>query len=244
MKSRLIGAVSVSILSLCISSVAESGVIDAYFSMNYVQGGLPGSPGVPEVMLLDITYVGGGGGIHTTAMPAFGGLTPLGSPATGLPDGAGLAAMPTYTTVASGDGETTRTIGATVPIDWNMAAFPFPSIDILSITVDAPSVGGIWTASLVTPYTVGLIPAGTDTELISNLAIPQGDIYDTFAGVSGNPVGTVISTTAPVGFEDFIGIAFGDFIFAAASPVPVPPAIWLFGSGLIGLIGIARRKKS
>jgi len=26
--------------------------------------------------------------------------------------------------------------------------------------------------------------------------------------------------------------------------VPVPPAVWLFGSGLIGLIGVARRKKS
>lgn len=29
-----------------------------------------------------------------------------------------------------------------------------------------------------------------------------------------------------------------------ASVVPVPAAIWLFGSGLIGLIGIARRKKA
>ena len=28
------------------------------------------------------------------------------------------------------------------------------------------------------------------------------------------------------------------------SVVPVPPAVWLFGSGLIGLIGIARRKKA
>ena len=27
------------------------------------------------------------------------------------------------------------------------------------------------------------------------------------------------------------------------SPVPVPAAVWLFGSGLLGLIGIARRKK-
>ena len=25
--------------------------------------------------------------------------------------------------------------------------------------------------------------------------------------------------------------------------VPIPPAVWLFGSGLIGLIGIARRRK-
>jgi hypothetical protein len=28
-----------------------------------------------------------------------------------------------------------------------------------------------------------------------------------------------------------------------APPVPVPAAVWLFGSGLLGLVGIARRKK-
>ena len=28
------------------------------------------------------------------------------------------------------------------------------------------------------------------------------------------------------------------------NPVPVPAAVWLFGSGLLGLIGIARRKKA
>ena len=28
------------------------------------------------------------------------------------------------------------------------------------------------------------------------------------------------------------------------SAVPVPPALWLFGSGLLGLVGIARRKKA
>ena len=31
---------------------------------------------------------------------------------------------------------------------------------------------------------------------------------------------------------------------ATVSAVPVPAAAWLFGSGLIGLIGVARRKKS
>ena len=31
---------------------------------------------------------------------------------------------------------------------------------------------------------------------------------------------------------------------APISPIPVPAAVWLFGSGLIGLIGIARNKKS
>jgi hypothetical protein len=30
----------------------------------------------------------------------------------------------------------------------------------------------------------------------------------------------------------------------AVSAVPVPAAVWLFGSGLLGLVGISRRKKS
>jgi hypothetical protein len=33
-----------------------------------------------------------------------------------------------------------------------------------------------------------------------------------------------------------------DNVQVAVSPVPVPPAVWLFGSGLLGLLGIARRK--
>jgi hypothetical protein len=28
------------------------------------------------------------------------------------------------------------------------------------------------------------------------------------------------------------------------SEVPIPPAVWLFGSGLLGLVGVARRKKA
>ena len=36
----------------------------------------------------------------------------------------------------------------------------------------------------------------------------------------------------------------GTFLVRGISSVPVPAAIWLFGSGLIGLIGVARRKKA
>jgi hypothetical protein len=31
---------------------------------------------------------------------------------------------------------------------------------------------------------------------------------------------------------------------ALTAPVPIPPTVWLFGSGLLGLVGIARRKKA
>jgi len=39
------------------------------------------------------------------------------------------------------------------------------------------------------------------------------------------------------------GIFVMDDLEYSLSAVPVPPAIWLFGSGLIGLIGLARRKR-
>ncbi|MGB5179036.1 MAG: VPLPA-CTERM sorting domain-containing protein, partial [Gammaproteobacteria bacterium] len=45
---------------------------------------------------------------------------------------------------------------------------------------------------------------------------------------------------------DITGIVFG----LGTSPdstlpaVPVPAAVWLFGSGLLGMVGIARRKKA
>ena len=43
------------------------------------------------------------------------------------------------------------------------------------------------------------------------------------------------------GQQEFI---FGDDFNIGVSAVPVPAAVWLFGSGLLGLIGIARRKKA
>ena len=33
-------------------------------------------------------------------------------------------------------------------------------------------------------------------------------------------------------------------IIADVNPIPVPAAVWLFGSGLIGLVGVARKKKA
>ena len=53
-----------------------------------------------------------------------------------------------------------------------------------------------------------------------------------------------------ISFTDtFIGTAFDTnqlsmgFNYSIAA-IPIPPSVWLFGSGLLGLIGIARRKKA
>jgi len=43
---------------------------------------------------------------------------------------------------------------------------------------------------------------------------------------------------------DDLGAGFSsDLIFGNSTVVPIPPAFWLFGSGLLGLVGMARRKK-
>ena len=218
-KSHLLGAVCACIFSLGFSTTAQSAVTDAYFGMNFI-----GSPqGVTEVQLLDITYIGGGGGVFITPMPAAGGMTPAGELSVGLPDGLGPAATPTY--LVGGDGETTRTYGATVPIDWNLAPFAFPSIAITDMTFAVSGVVGTFTAEFTTPYTVGLIPLGADTELTSFLVVPQGDIYGGLLGLTGNPIGTSIATSTPPGLESLIGVASGDFIFAATSAVPVPATV-------------------
>ena len=46
------------------------------------------------------------------------------------------------------------------------------------------------------------------------------------------------------GLQGILDESWGlDNVQVQVSAVPVPPAVWLFGSGLLGLVGIARRKK-
>lgn len=67
-------------------------------------------------------------------------------------------------------------------------------------------------------------------------AIALGDITLTMAVTSeANKGGEFISATT-------FGPQLVSFGTAGVSIVPIPAAVWLFGSGLIGLIGVARRK--
>ncbi|MGB5439441.1 MAG: VPLPA-CTERM sorting domain-containing protein, partial [Gammaproteobacteria bacterium] len=112
-------------------------------------------------------------------------------------------------------------------------------IEILaSTTIDVCPSGSTCPPDSYTPGS----PVGTEDGQEWTLAIFGAS--DWFAD------GSVIPDSLPVDYQALlVGLNFNDngvevgAAFATSS-VPLPAAIWLFGSGLLGLIGIARHKKA
>jgi hypothetical protein len=94
---------------------------------------------------------------------------------------------------------------------------------------------GLFNTSLLDAETLEVFDASD--VLLDSLALSSGVIN--FGGfVSDELIAkAVITPLAPTNGSIFI-----DDLMVSA--VPIPPALWLFGSGLLGLIGIARRKKA
>jgi hypothetical protein len=68
---------------------------------------------------------------------------------------------------------------------------------------------------------------------VDNLTTDPAFTRMTFSGI-GDIYTVVVGTRSSA-------VAWDDIIFNSAV-VPLPPALWLFGSGLLGLVGLARRK--
>lgn len=75
-----------------------------------------------------------------------------------------------------------------------------------------------------------------------NFPIPPIDIWGAFGAENFGGLWDACESNCLSGIA---ALRPGDVnTFAKFSVVPVPAAVWLFGSGLVGLIGIARRKKA
>lgn len=86
-----------------------------------------------------------------------------------------------------------------------------------------------------------------------NSATPYSDFLQLSAASQQGPA-PLAATSGSLGFDStapftgirgYFDIGSGNSMYVTSvSAVPVPAAVWLFGSGLVGLIGLARRNKA
>lgn len=85
-------------------------------------------------------------------------------------------------------------------------------------------------------YPIGPAPMATttfDTEFHNNGVFISGD-----DGIGGSPMDNGPFPGFSANFDMTTMVFQGE-----VNPIPVPAAVWLFGSGLLGLVGVARRRK-
>jgi len=80
------------------------------------------------------------------------------------------------------------------------------------------------------------------TSTVSTTNSPNYEFLGAYHQISASNTGYLTRTNSSLATSSSQGDA-GHYL-VQTSPVPVPAAFWLFGSGLLGLIGIARSKKA
>jgi len=152
--------------------------------------------------------------------------------------------------------------GAPYDVSISGSSFSFSSAPPVGVVVNND-------LALVADDTNGLIPDGT-YDWIEILGSTASDVAGPYTPGNGQEWtlaifaddanwfsdGSVIPDSFPasytallVGFDydssgNEIGAVFATVDSLTVSAVPVPAAIWLFGSGLVGMVGMARRKKA
>lgn len=101
-----------------------------------------------------------------------------------------------------------------------------------SVEGSNPATSGIWDI-LNTAGTASWDGAGINNYNL--LGTTENLYYVTGTGGIASKVSPVLEATASLSSSGLV-------LTGTSSPVPLPAAVWLFGSGLLGLAGVARRK--
>ena len=143
------------------------------------------------------------------------------------------------------DGTLGNGLSVDIMKDWSLT-LTVPDLADPNVTIDPGNSNLIFGSSVIN---------ATETELSFDFDLAGND-YMLFSGGTTTELFWCMETAAggcngPDSSEHIgvKGVAFysvphtGEIVFATATVVPVPAAVWLFGSGLIGLVGFARRKR-
>jgi len=144
-----------------------------------------------------------------------------------------------------------NTFEVIIEVHPNMVTDPF-GVEIYAVSSTLPNWElGFFTPSASTPGMPDTIPgvrfwgdSGSTTETISFTSdyLPMwGDFYATDTNAVAAAWNTGFTNPDSDANDNFHIMVPG----AGGMPIiPIPSAVWLFGSGLLGMIGIARRKKA
>jgi hypothetical protein len=96
----------------------------------------------------------------------------------------------------------------------------------------------------LTGLNITIDPSSIEVSLVQNLDSINVGVTLKLNDLLTPTTGSLLDLTTSK-WEDFDG-GNHPFISGSVEPnvVPVPAALWLFGSGLLGLVGLARRKKA
>jgi len=146
-----------------------------------------------------------------------------------------------------------------------------PTLDVLltgtfDVAVDAGDFTVSWDPTVLEYTGTVIADPPWDTNVVDASSAATGTLDFIILGTSGSAV--TVFDIATLSFNvigadgDFSEIAMADAFTGwsapgavpvpvtyvdgqvTVTPVPVPAAVWLFGSGLLGLVGMARRKKA
>ncbi len=122
--------------------------------------------------------------------------------------------------------------------------------DGTTVTTDTTGLYGNYSGGNYEVIINSLSPTAYDITLYTWFTVPASDPYATvIAGVGAQSWPETTGVTSDIhgtlSLELLDGLTFTSEsgVLLTETVVPVPPAVWLFGSGLLGLIGIARKKK-
>ncbi|MHB8453983.1 MAG: VPLPA-CTERM sorting domain-containing protein [Acidiferrobacterales bacterium] len=172
-----------------------------------------------------------------------------------IPLSQGTTGLVIGTTTAAGASHS----GLPVASDANAIDAPWSMLgntgsDYLRVAVTGSTTSGLnlsgwsitWNGDPLIPLSSGAWqPLNCSTLGCTGHTFTDGNAMFTWDGIYGDAYSLNYAATVPVGDPSgFGGTHYYLHLEGVVNPVPLPAAIWLLGSGLLGLVGFAKRKRS